>query len=128
MTTKAFEEKEREFLRECFNVPTNYDNLQAMLDDGVNINAENPNEYDPISILGNVITDFVFYIDCEINGDCEPEKYDIECTECEHHIKDHFYVGEELFKLVRFFIKNGFDIVKYGDECLSYLCYLLGSG
>lgn len=73
-----------------------------------------------------------FKSDSEIARNCvldNPEMIrcvDKECNECEHFKPGQLNTGEELLKLVKFFIRNGFDVEKYGDECLASLCYSTG--
>lgn len=123
LTKKEFTEKERRFLDISQRLPIDYAALEALLKEGVDINAENPEENEDVSLLGGAISWFGAFAYCEFDGEAHCEE---ECDACAHYQPDRFETGKELLKLVRFYIRNGFDVEKYGDECLSNLCYSTG--
>ena len=123
LTNKEFTEKERRFLDISQRLPIDYAALEALLKEGVDINAENPEENEDVSLLGGAISWFGAFAYCEFDGEAHCEG---ECDACSHYQPDRFETGKELLELVRFYIRNGFDVKKYGDECLSNLCYSTG--
>lgn len=113
---------EREFLRICGDNPVDYVRLEQLLKNGVNINTESDDDAnDGKSLLANVIMDHGNYSFCLKRGDCH-EEYET-CSLCEYKTTSDITNGESLYNLTRFFIEKGFDVKKYGTECLHNLCW-----
>ena len=84
---------EEEFIAICEHNPVDYDRLYELLNSGFDINAEYLKQIYDCNLLASII---------------------------EHYSKGP---GAALYDLVKFFISNGFDVKKYGGECLAHLCW-----
>ena len=100
---KKYYEKTTEFQRECEKYPLNVKQLEKLLDAGVDINSVSNDPDEPKSILANLIEEYSFNFGCDHNRS--------------------LYCGEALHELIRFFIDHGFDVQRFGAECLYELCF-----
>ena len=118
---KKYYEKTTEFRRECEKYPLNVKQLEQLLDAGADINSLSNDPDEPKSILANVIEEYSFNFRCDLrfegSGECEKER----CEGCEHDRS--LCHGEALHELIRFFIDHGFDVQRFGAECLYELCF-----
>ena len=91
------------FQHECEKYPLNVKLLEQLLDAGADINSLSNDPDEPKSILANVIEEYSFNFGCE-------------------HDRSLCH-GEALHELIRFFIDHGFDVQRFGAECLYELCF-----
>ena len=91
----------KEFEEECYRIPPDHECLEEYIKSGIDINSEYGDpEWGECSILANVIKGY---------GDFEKD--------------ESVEYGSYLYDVVSFFIDNGFDVEKYGSECLKNLCW-----
>jgi hypothetical protein len=118
---KQYYDKTMVFQRECEKYPLNVKRLEQLLDAGIDINSLSNDPEESKNILANLIEEYSFNFGCDLssekNEECEKEY----CEGCEHDRS--LYCGEALHELIRFFIDHGFDVQRFGAECLYELCF-----
>lgn len=118
---KQYYDKTMVFQRECEKYPLKVKRLEQLLDAGIDINSLSNDPEESKSILANLIEEYSFNFGCDLSSEkyeeCEKEN----CEGCEHDCS--LYHGEALHELIRFFIDHGFDVQRFGAECLFELCF-----
>ncbi len=116
-----YQEKTIEFQSECKKYPLDIERLGQLLEAGVDINSVSDDSAEPKSILAHLIEDYSFYFECD-RGPKESDACDNKtCEGCNHNRAQ--YCGKALHELIRFFVEHGFDVPRFGAECLYELCY-----
>lgn len=88
------------FMSICEAYPIDYNELKTMLRNGFDINCEIEDPLEGKSILSNITMDW-----------------------CYEEVLDENEKGYAFYELVKFFVDHGFDVKKYGGECLHTLCW-----
>ena len=114
---RAYMKPEEEFITICEHNPVDYERLNELLNSGVDINREVSDWAIGDSILAGIILE---HSCSDYDEDDECDGY---CSECEYYIEPCISNGESLYNLIKFFVDNGFDVSKYGGECLENLCW-----
>lgn len=91
---------EEKFLAACMSSPPDYECMLKLLDDGFDINMEKNDPITGKSLLSQVLLDRNRYYDDDIEN--KPYEY---------------------LEITKFFIANGFDVKRYGGDCLQQLEY-----